>query len=87
MYWVYYKPPILIYLEVGTYETQIKNVYKKRPQGANGKSLKLEEKPGCYKFKIKPKNVQNMKVTQIYGSLERKEMLNVIEILKNKKEK
>ena len=31
MYWVYYKPPILIYLEVGAYETQIKNVYKKRP--------------------------------------------------------
>lgn len=55
---------------------------------ASEKSLKLEEIPGFLPIaKVKPKkNVENTRVTQICGSMEGKDVLQVVEDLKKKKE-
>ena len=55
---------------------------------ASEKSLKLEEVPGLLPIaKVKPKkSVENMRVTQICGSMEGKDVLQVVEDLKKKKD-
>ena len=54
---------------------------------ANEKSLKLDEIPGLLPInKVKPKKkVENLRVTQICGSMEGKDVIKVVEELKEKK--